>query len=486
MNATQKYRALSRRAAMKDVADASLFQPEELLLGRYRPLESLGSGGYGTVFSAWDESLQRRVAIKQIPLEDRQNEGLEEARTAALLNHPNIVSVFDFVAVENEAYIIMEYIEGLALSQVDRLALDDDAIAAIVKDVGAALNFAHKNGVLHLDIKPANILINSEGHTKLIDFGISRLSGLHGHESASGGTVGYMPLEQLEGDVSIAATDQWAFAAVIYELLTGEYPYENEQHLEYDLFEMLEIQRRGEPELLSVDVPALDDSFKIALAQDPRERFSRVSGLTEALLAGLGAPGQGRKLLARLVLDNLDDEVEYDESTFDDEDSSAASRKQTWSLIARSLVGGLTTSGLWFLGQYVGIGPGNTMSLAGVAIGMGAVVAIAPRLGALTTGLAAAFLLSIIGNLYLVSAGILLATSIWWYVIARKSNPVALVGTMILVIASSINFTFMGSLAELYPAQFPTFLFWMNITLAAIFVLLSLGGIYRTNRKDFE
>lgn len=486
MNATRKYSALSRRAAMEDVADANLLQPEELVFGRYRPLETLGTGGYGTVFSAWDESLQRRVAIKQIPLEQGGNEGLEEARTAALLNHPNIISVFDFVADGNEAYIIMEYVEGFALSQIDRSLLDDDSIAAIVKAVGGALSFAHRNGVLHSDIKPANILINSEGHVKLIDFGISRLSGLHGHGSASGGTVGYMPIEQLEGRNSLPSTDQWAFAAVIYELLTGEYPYENEQHIYGDMDEMLDIQRQGDPELLSVDLPALDETFKIALSKDPRSRFSGVTGLTEALLVGLGAVGQGRKKLAHIVLNNLQDDLEYEDLPQEEDlDEAALSRRRTWRLTLNSLTGGLATSGLWYLGQYVGISQGNVMSLAGVTIGMGVVVAVAPRLGVLTTGLTIAVLLGIIGNLYVAASVLALMLIAWWVTIGRKSNFAAVAGTILLIAASSINFTFKEILTQLNPG-FTEALYWINIALGVLFILLSIGGLYSASRKDFE
>lgn len=487
MNATQKYRALSRRAAMEDVAGADLLQPEELLFGRYRPLETLGTGGYGTVFSAWDESLKRRVAIKQIPLEEHEDEGLEEARTAALLNHPNIVSVFDFVASDNEAYIIMEYIEGLALSQIDRLDLDDDSLAAIAKGVGAALSFAHKNGVLHVDIKPANILINSEGHIKLIDFGISRLSGVYGHDSASGGTVGYMPLEQLEGNPSLAATDQWAFAAVMYELLAGEYPYENEQRFSSDMDEMLAIQQKGEPELLSVDTPALDDAFKIALSRDPRMRFSRVSALTEALLLGLGSPSQGRKNLAHIALDNLDDEIEHEDADYADaEDSPETSRKKIWGLIIRSLAGGLATSGLWYLGQYVGISQGNFMSLAGLAIGMGAVVTIAPRLGSLMAGLTAAVLLGIIGNLYIAALALSFVLVVWWIFLGRKSNAVALIGTILVTFATAINFTFKPTLVQLKPALFSDGLHWINIALASLFIVLSLVAYFLSTERTLS
>ena len=169
--------------------------PGPLILDRYRPLETSGKGGSGTVQICWDTRIQRRVAIKRnaIPnsTEDGQIPGLAEARTGAMLKHPNIVSVIDFETSGQEAFLIMEAIDGPTLSHVidntHKGELDLDIIAAVTHAVGEALDFAHENAVLHLDIKPDNILIEQSGRIKVTDFGISELSHSQGFNQATGG-----------------------------------------------------------------------------------------------------------------------------------------------------------------------------------------------------------------------------------------------------------------------------------------------------------
>ena len=148
---------------------------EEVLLNRYRVLARRGTGGFGTVCTCWDTRLQRRVAIKRIPVLDMDDgisastaeEALGEARTACLLAHPNIVSVLDFELEGAYAYLIMEYVDGLnlaeLLSRVEGGTLSHDECAHMVASVGRALAFAHENGVLHLDIKPTNIMVDRRG-----------------------------------------------------------------------------------------------------------------------------------------------------------------------------------------------------------------------------------------------------------------------------------------------------------------------------------
>ncbi|HSK48720.1 MAG TPA: serine/threonine-protein kinase, partial [Coriobacteriia bacterium] len=207
---------------------------QQLILDRYRPLEELGEGAFGSVVLAWDTRMQRRVAIKRLPLpldsrgRPHQPPGLAEARTAAMLNHPNIVTVFDFDADADEAFLVMEHVDGASLGDL----LDDvggpltvDEAATLLSDVSSAIEFAHENGVLHLDIKPENVLVTRDGRAKVADFGIAELSSLAGHEAAFGGTPGYMPLEQLAGEAVTERTDEWALAVLAYEALTAENPF---------------------------------------------------------------------------------------------------------------------------------------------------------------------------------------------------------------------------------------------------------------------
>ena len=254
---------------------------DQLLLGRYRVLEERGKGGFGAVSVCWDPRLMRRVAIKCIPLhmaepvvkpsrkraarnipmaggldsvelaalaakmggvqaapdpaaEQAEREtllraALAETRTASMLSHPNIVSMLEFEHDNENAYIIMEYVDGASLAELldatDDGLLTADEAAAVVEGVCDALQFAHDNGVLHLDIKPDNILVDLSGRVKLADFGMAALSSVTGFSGLHGGTVGYMPPEQIEGSGVDVRTDVFAFACVMYEALTGVRPF---------------------------------------------------------------------------------------------------------------------------------------------------------------------------------------------------------------------------------------------------------------------
>jgi serine/threonine protein kinase len=308
----------------------------DLILDRYRVLEHLGSGGFASVYRAFDERIARRVAIKILPLQasaassSSQEDvggtaifGLEEARTAAMLSHPAIVSLFDFEVDRQRgvAYLIMEDIDGLTLADIPSDYLSDEIIAAVLKALADALIYAHKNGVLHLDVKPANILISHEGHIKLADFGLAQLSQLGQsdrgarHGKASAGTLGYMPLEQLSGDEVCEASDQWALAAVIYELFADEYPYFEEVARKPNVRTMLKAQESDEVALLDLDNLVLEGIFARALARNPEARFESVKVFYEVLIAELGdrpAATAGKrelkKIVAELSNDGPDDE----------------------------------------------------------------------------------------------------------------------------------------------------------------------------------
>ena len=295
----------------------------ELILDRYRPLALIGSGGQADVVVAFDEQMKRRVAIKTVELDAfaSQASALEEARTAAMLNHPNIATMYDFAVEAGRAYLIMEYVDGVDVNDIASEDLTDEIIAAVARDVGDALAFAHKNGVLHLDIKPANLVVDHEGRVKIIDFGVSALSQATGSPTAAAGTIGYMPIEQLAGAAVGPATDEWAYAAVIYELLSDEFPYEEaylqaqrvprRSHVPDPLTLMRTIQAQGEPELLLTGNDELDAVLAKALSRDPSERFETVRKLKAALAKTLPPPKSGRTQLARLVGTVTDDDVEY-------------------------------------------------------------------------------------------------------------------------------------------------------------------------------
>lgn len=286
-----------------------------LILNRYRPLETKGKGGFGTVDVAWDNRLQRRVALKRIPLNvhERALPGIQEARTAALLNDPNIVSVLDFEVTGTEAIIIMEYVDGPTLATLLRESaelFDLDSITAIIADVGAALEHAHENQVLHLDIKPDNILFDHKGQIKVTDFGLSELSGTAGFAEPQGGTIGYMPPEQLTQGAVDERTDLWALAILLYQLLTGKNPF-----LAPTTDESLErIRTVGLPLPSAVRTsldPELDEILITALLTDKEQRFDSVQEFLSALKPCLGNMQKGRHKLKYRVNSHDLDEIEF-------------------------------------------------------------------------------------------------------------------------------------------------------------------------------
>lgn len=291
-----------------------------LILDRYRPLADLRKGGHGAVVLAYDTRMARRVAIKRLPLpldaagRPAATRGLGEARTAALLNHPGIVTVHEWDTDADEAFLIMEFVDGLSLADLlDRTGgpLDIDEAAAVLEGVAAALGFAHDNGVLHLDLKPDNVLVTREGCIKVADFGVSALTGLGGEAAGLGGTLGYMPLEQLIGEPLDARADEWALAALTYEMLTGARPFDA-AHVDDAIFR-IEMMDVPPPSSFSKRLPVgIDEIVMTALSTRRAERYASAEGFAAALLPHLGDPREGRDSLARLV-SALAEELEPEE-----------------------------------------------------------------------------------------------------------------------------------------------------------------------------
>ena len=290
-----------------------------LILDRYRPIEVKGEGGSGKVEICWDTRIQRRVAIKRMPISSEWANGsipgLAEARTGAMLSRPSIVSVYDFDTVDNEAFLIMEAIEGPSLAQIiddtPPATFDLDIAAAIVLAVGDAIEFAHENQVLHLDIKPDNILVNRNGACKVRDFGVSELADAQGFRKASGGTIGYMPPEQMNGHELDERTDEFALAAVTYEILTGKRPFAARSlDASAKLIQKFDIAPASS---LRTDLdPGIDSVLFTALSPDPDDRYDSVEEFLAALMPYLGNPARGSRRLREIV--QVDDEVVEEES----------------------------------------------------------------------------------------------------------------------------------------------------------------------------
>ena len=210
-------------------------RPEELILGRYRLLRRLGAGGFGVVWSALDERLEREVAVKVIALDDGtpDSRGPErEARVVARLNHPGIVALYEFGADADSVYLVSELVHGSTFAELGRAgALSDRDVARIGIALCDALDHAHDKGVIHRDVKPQNVLVAAEpaagaGFAKLADFGVAHLAGGDPLTRTGDvvGTLAYMAPEQAEGRRVTPAADVYSLALTLYEGWTGTNP----------------------------------------------------------------------------------------------------------------------------------------------------------------------------------------------------------------------------------------------------------------------
>jgi serine/threonine-protein kinase len=248
--------------------------------GRYRILRKLGSGGMANVYLAEDEDLGRRVAIKILNDRYANDEGFterfrREAKSAAALSHPNIVSIYDRGESEGRPYIAMEVIEGRSLKELI-LASGSLPIGEAVdyaKQILSALRFAHRHGIIHRDIKPHNILLGHENRLKVTDFGIARYGPSQMTEVGSiMGTAQYLSPEQARGAPVTASSDLYSAGIVLYEMLTGKTPFTGETPIEIAMKHLNE-PPRPPSELRPEISPELDQIVLRALAKDPHERY---------------------------------------------------------------------------------------------------------------------------------------------------------------------------------------------------------------------
>jgi hypothetical protein len=210
-----------------------------LLAGRYRVIERVGSGGMAIVLLAEDERLGRRVAVKRLHAESPEDTAARfrrEAKLGASLNHPNVVSVYDIVTDDEGVLIVMEYVDGETLrAAIDRGPVEPGRAIEILRGLAAALDHAHGEGIVHRDVKPANVLLGADGVTvKLADLGIA--TAVEGTRITMSGTVlgtaAYMAPEQLEGHKPGPAADVYSLAVVAFETLSGRRAYEGRTPLE--------------------------------------------------------------------------------------------------------------------------------------------------------------------------------------------------------------------------------------------------------------
>ena len=267
-----------------------------ILPERYRDPERIARGGMGEIYRATDGVLSRTVAIKVLAERYADEEGIrrrftrEALAAARLSNAPSTVTIFDVGEHEGRPYIVMEYLAGGSLA--DRIdsegAQPPGRAVAWLRQTAAALDAAHGHGIVHRDVKPANLLLDDDGCVHVADFGIASAVGLDSFTAAGTvlGTAGYLAPEQARGERTTAATDRYALAVVAYELLTGTRPFAMESPTaEAAAHVHGEIPRASSQ---NPDLPLeLDAVFTHGLAKDPARRFSSCADLVYALRAAL-------------------------------------------------------------------------------------------------------------------------------------------------------------------------------------------------------
>ena len=276
-------------------------------LGQYEVQDFIGQGAMGVVYRAYHEQLERTGAVKVMqaitPDTDSVARFRHEAQAIARMRHPNIVDVYDFGEYEGTPYMIVEYVAGGSLaSRMAQGRLDQETALKYLRGIAAGLDYAHAHGVVHRDVKPANVLLTADDQPVLADFGLAKLlqgSSLKSMTGVTTGTPAYMAPEQVTGGKVSPASDRYSLATIAYEMLTGVIPFDGEA-----LMELLYAQVHREPVPPSARYPDLgaqvDAVIMRGLAKDPAARWESCTAFVDALAAALAAtPAEKATVAAR-------------------------------------------------------------------------------------------------------------------------------------------------------------------------------------------
>ncbi len=269
-------------------------------IGRYKIVKELGRGAMGIVYEAFDPKIERTVAVKTIRFADVQEPErraklrerlFREARSAGVLSHPGIVTIYDVEEEKELAYITMEFVNGPTMEALldSGEALPADRLLDILRQTAAALDYAHQKGIVHRDIKPGNIMVNEEGSVRITDFGIAKMTDSENLTRTGNllGTPNYMSPEQVRGLTVDGATDQFSLAVVAYESLTGERPFPGE-HLTTVVYKIV-AEEPVSPERINPTLgPAINEVLRRGLAKDSAQRYPSCEEFVQALNSACG------------------------------------------------------------------------------------------------------------------------------------------------------------------------------------------------------
>jgi len=262
----------------------------ETFAGRYQIIQELGRGGMGVVYKAHDTKLNRRVALKFLPQElthiaELKERFMREAQAAAALDHPNICTVYEFDETEEKTFISMAFIEGQSLKKkIEQGPPELDEAVRIAIQTAEGLQEAHKKGVVHRDIKSANIMLDERGQAKIMDFGLARISGttLMTQEGMAMGTIAYMSPEQARGETVDNRTDIWSFGVVLYEMFSGQLPFKGD-HDQAVVYSILNERPKRLTDLRSEIPVSLEQVIDKAMEKVPENRYQNIAELLDDL-----------------------------------------------------------------------------------------------------------------------------------------------------------------------------------------------------------
>jgi serine/threonine protein kinase len=264
------------------------------IIGKYKILSTIGSGGFGTVYLAEDTWIDKKVALK-VPHKQGVDFGelLREPRLLATLNHPNIVTIMTAEKQENIFFIVMEFVPGETLETIIARdgALELSRALDYICQISNAVDHAHRHGVLHRDLRPSNVLVAGNGMLKVADFGTSRFLEIAAHGTTVIGSPPYMAPEQFKGK-AVFASDIYSLGVTMYQMLTGVLPYATPSPA--DLERLMKGDLLLSPRLKNPKIPkAINDIVLKAMAPEIHARYQRAGDLLDDVIAARGsAPGR--------------------------------------------------------------------------------------------------------------------------------------------------------------------------------------------------